>query len=91
MSDNMKALQFALADLEQAQKAGERLSDKPAHRQIRERLERLIVDVRSEIDQLRKETGIARRAPAALTNETTRNRNGGGSPAPAKSQSKATP
>ena len=57
MSDNMKALQFALADLEQAQKAGERLSDKPAHRQIRERLERLIVDVRSEIDQLRKETG----------------------------------
>ena len=43
MSDNMKALQFALADLEQAQKA---LSNSPAHAHIRERMDKLITDVR---------------------------------------------
>jgi hypothetical protein len=52
MSDNMKALQFALADLEQAQKA---LSNSPAHAHIRERMDKLIADVKKEIDQLRKD------------------------------------
>ena len=52
MSDNMKALQFALADLEQAQKA---LSNSPAHSHIRERMDKLIADVKKEIDQLRKD------------------------------------